>query len=195
MQVLTSPAIPEIPIRRPIVRRVAARREPISTWLSGMATRRPKHPGGRPAIWGERTQFTLRPPKDVKRSLIEAAETAGLTLSEYASILLAARVGVDLPTSTDGKQLQLAFDDQSIPAPPEDIELYARPVPQQWGKRDPFNIRVPVRVKGLLEVAATAGRIPLAEFCVLVLATEVGIELPNSRSERRQDEPSLALGA
>ena len=186
----------EIPIPRCAVRRVAALREPISTWLSGMATRRPKHPGGRPAIWGERTQFTLRPPKDVKRSLTEAGASVGLTLSEYASIVLAAKVGVHLPTSTDGKQLQLAFDEQSIPAPPEDIVLYTtRTIPQQWGKRDPFNIRVPVRVKGLLEVAATNERIPLAEFCVLVLAAEIGVDLPNSRAGRTEDELALALGA
>lgn len=163
-----------------------------------MATRRPKHPGGRPAIWGEREPFTVRPPVDVTTALkAEAARLGVPSMPEFAAITLAEQVGVQLPSSADGKQLQLAFDESLIPEPPHEVILFAnRAAPQPWGQRSPFNVRVPVRVKPLLEAAASEQRIPLAEWCVLVLAKRVGIDLPvRRRDDDDEDRPALALGA
>ena len=77
--------------------------------LAGMATRRkPKNPGGRPAVWGPRHTMSIRPPEALYSKLEDAAEAAGLTVAEYCVVELAASHDFELP-NTNSDQLPLAI--------------------------------------------------------------------------------------
>ena len=77
--------------------------------LAGMATRRkPKNPGGRPAVWGPRHTMSIRPPEGLYSKLEDAAEAAGLTVAEYCVVELAASHDFELP-NTNSDQLPLAI--------------------------------------------------------------------------------------
>jgi hypothetical protein len=77
--------------------------------LIGMATRRkPKNPGGRPAVWGPRHTMSIRPPEGLYSKLEDAAEAAGLTVAEYCVVELAASHDFELP-NTNSDQLPLAI--------------------------------------------------------------------------------------
>src|SRR6476469_4739671 len=92
-----------------VIRRVLPHSDSASGILAGMATRRkPKNPGGRPAVWGPRHTMSIRPPEGLYSKLEDAAEAAGLTVAEYCVVELAASHDFELP-NTNSDQLPLAI--------------------------------------------------------------------------------------
>ena len=92
-----------------VIRRVLPHSDSASGILTGMATRRkPKNPGGRPAVWGPRHTMSIRPPEGLYSKLEDAAEAAGLTVAEYCVVELAASHDFELP-NTNSDQLPLAI--------------------------------------------------------------------------------------
>src|SRR4249919_3742325 len=80
---------PDRPAEYSSLRRVLPRSDSASGILTGMATRRkPKNPGGRPAVWGPRHTMSIRPPEGLYSKLEDAAEAAGLTVAEYCVVEL-----------------------------------------------------------------------------------------------------------
>ncbi len=146
---------------------------------------RQKHPGGRPAIWGERETMTVRIPNAIKQVLFTRASAAGEAAAVYCVRVLSADHGVPLEPNVE--QLVLGLD-PTTGATFEDPALE----PATWENRFAMNIRPPVALRAVLADAAAHAGVPLAEYCVIRLAARHGYELSPST---QRDQLPIAIGA
>ena len=145
-----------------------------------------KHPGGRPAIWGDREAMTIRVPEVVKAVLEASAQKTSDKLAVYCVRVLSADHGVQL--DPDAHQLVLGaghFEGLSL-------DTADALKPATWDNRQPMNIRPPIALRAVLTDSARRMGIKPAEYCVIRLAARHGYELSPSI---QRDQLPIAISA